>query len=180
MKKIITFLFVLAITLFISCFSKRNSKKPETQFTITGRLMETRDYCGGAVPTPELLAICNTPAGISMGKLFIKKGNFNKGKSPVIDSIVADKEGKFSIQLPAGTYCLVEDWKAKPFLLPENDEMQTVDSACYKNLYDACDYQLTVTDKNIDSVKIIFHRTCAWKKPCIEYHGPLPPVAHPH
>lgn len=143
-------------------------------------MMQTVSYCGGAQPSQEILDRCNTPVGIANGKLYIKKGTYNKDKAAVLDSITTDGNGKFSINLPAGTYCLVEDWKAKPYQLPLSDESQTVDSVCYRNLYMSCDYELTVKDKNIDSVKVIFHRTCAWNKPCISYHGPLPPSAPPH
>jgi hypothetical protein len=155
-------------------------KKQKVKFQVTGSILETRSYCGGAEPSPELLAQCNTPKGVPLAKLYVKKGDSNKEKSTVIDSIFADNEGKFLVNLPAGTYCLVEDWKTKKFVLPEGNEMQTVDSTCYRNRYNACDYQLTVTDKNIDSVKIIFHRNCSWSQPCIDYHGPLPPMAEPH
>jgi hypothetical protein len=175
-------IFLLSISLCISswiCTPRKKKVKPK--YTVTGSIMETRSYCGGAEPSPELLAICNTPHGISMGKLYVKKGSFNKERADILDSICADKNGNFSINLPSGTYCLVEDWKAIPFDLPLNSEIQTVDSLCYRNSYDACDYQLTVSDKNIDSVKVVFHRTCAWNKPCIQYHGPLPPAAeHRH
>jgi hypothetical protein len=173
-------IFLLSMALCVSSWMCPKKKKEKQKFQITGSIMETRSYCGGAVPSAELLAQCNTPMGVAYGKLYVKKGNSNKEKSAVMDSIVADKSGKFIINLPAGTYCLVEDWKSQKFTLPDNTEIQTVDSTCYRNRYNTCDYQLTVADKNIDSVKVVFHRNCAWSQPCINYHGPLPPAAQPN
>ncbi len=181
MRKFSFLIFILCASLCItSWMGTAKKKKGKKTFTVTGTIMQTTSYCGGAQPSPDMLARCNTPMGIPNGKLFVKKGTMNKERASLIDSIRADANGKFSIQLPAGNYCLVEDWKAKPFDLPLNNEFQTVDSICYRNMYDACDYELNITDKNIDSVKIVFHRSCFYNRPCISYHGPLPPMAVPH
>jgi len=181
MKTFAYSIFLLSISLCISSWMCSPKKKKEKQkFQVTGSIMEMRTYCGGAQPSPEMMESINKPAPIPFGKVFVKKGTENKEKSEVIATIVADSIGNFSISLPAGTYCLVEEWKTKKFVLPENNEFQTVDSTCYRNLYNTGDYQLTISDKNIDGVKVIYHRHCPWGQPCISYHGPLPPMAQPN
>jgi len=180
MKKFALFIFLLSLSLCISSWVCSPKKKKEKQkFQVTGSIMETKSYCGGAQPSPEIMANLNKPSPIPFAKLFVKKGTENKEKAEVIEIITADSIGNFSISLPAGNYCVVEEWKTKKFELPENTEFQTVDSACYRNLYNNCDYQLLITDKNIDNIKIVFHRNCPWGQPCISYHGPLPPMAQP-
>ena len=149
-------------------------QKLKTTFQVTGSIMQTVSYCGGAQPTQAMLDSFNTPKGIAFGKLFVKLGGMNKEEVKIIDSIVADANGNFSIYLPAGNYCLVEEWKSKPFILPLNNANQTVDSICYKKLYNTCDFELRIASKNINNVKVVFHRTCFFNKPCISYHGPLP------
>src|SRR5258708_9979056 len=62
-------------------------------------------------------------------------GLMNKESAMIIDTIHADATGDFSIDLPAGNYCLVEEWKSKPFNLPLKKADQTTDSACLRNLY---------------------------------------------
>jgi hypothetical protein len=174
------FLLLAALICFSSLMCASTKKISKAKFHVTGSIMETRSYCGGAQPTQEMLERYKIPTGIPFGKLFVKQGTMNNENAESIDTINADVNGNFSINLPAGNYCLVEEWKSKPFHLPLNNKNQTVDTACYRNLYNTCDYELNVADTNIDSIKIIFHRTCFYNQPCISYHGPLPPTTQPH
>jgi hypothetical protein len=97
--------------------------------------MQTVSYCGGAQPTRAILDSCNTPHGISFGKLFVKKGSTNDESPIIIDSIIADVSGNFSTSLEPGNYCLVEEWKSKHFHIPLKTDNQKVDSACFRNLF---------------------------------------------
>lgn len=168
---------------FSLCFSSLMcvtiKQKAVTKFKITGFVMQTESYCGGAPLTRKILDSFNTPRAIPFKKLFIKVGITNKEETTFIDSVISDENGKFSADLPKGNYCVVEEWKSKPFQLPLKKENETLDSACFQNLYNSCDYQLNISDKNIDNIKIIFHRPCFYNQPCISYHGPLPPRQRP-
>lgn len=180
MRTFASSILLLSMALCVSSWIIPPKKKKGVQkFQITGTILETRSYCGGAAPPPGMLAQLATPTPIPLGKLFVKKGETNIENAPIIATIVADTSGKFSISLPAGTYCLVEEWKSKKLVMPANDQYQTVDTTCYRKLYNAADYQLVVSNKNVGDVKIIFHRSCPWNQPCINYNGPLPPMAHP-
>jgi hypothetical protein len=169
------------ITCSVSSLMCTTSKQGvKTKFQVSGSIMQTVSYCGGAQPSQEILDSCNTPKGIPFEKLFVKRGLQNGENSTIVDTILANAAGNFSIDLPAGNYCLVEEWKSKSYQLPLKSKDQTIDSACYKNLYNTCDFQLSVTNKNIENIKILFHRKCVFNQPCISYHGPLPPVAPSH
>ncbi len=159
-----------------SCVAS-SKKTGVAKFTVTGQLLETQSYCGGAAPTPDIIERGRTPHPVPNKKYYVKKGNGN-GNGKVIDSIVSDGAGNFRIDLEAGTYCLVEHWKKMPYVVPSNSKYVTYDTACYRKLYSTCDYVLEVS-KNLDKVTIVSHRSCAWNQPCRQYDGPLPPSAPP-
>jgi len=168
-----------AVFTFSSWVCKTGDKKVKPKFMVAGSVMQTVSYCGGAKPTQEILDSCNTPKGIPFAKLFVKWGLVNTEGASIIRSISTDAHGNFSTYLPPGNYCLVEKWKTKPFHLPANNVNQTIDSACFRNLYSSADFVLKIKDKNIRDVKIIFHRTCSFNQPCITFHGSLPPKQMP-
>jgi hypothetical protein len=170
----------LAVAAFISSSWIGTANQHRKQkFLVTGSIRQTVSYCGGAEPTQQILDSCNTPRAVPYAKLFVKLGKTNVGRAAVIETIKADAKGNFSVRLPPGSYCLVEEWKSKPFKLPAISANKTVDSACLRNLYNTCDYELKITKKNISHVEIIFHRTCSYNQPCISYRGPLPPKQSP-
>jgi hypothetical protein len=178
MRKLSSTILLLMIACSVSSLMCTTSKQNvKTKFQVSGSIMQTVSYCGGAQPSKEILDSCNTPRGVPFGKLFVKEGSKNGESSKIVDTIVANANGNFSISLPAGDYCLVEEWKSKPYKLPLKTKDQTVDSACYKNLYNTCDFQLNITNKDVENIKILFHRKCLFNQPCVSFHGPLPPVA---
>jgi hypothetical protein len=176
MKKFLfLFFFISSAVIISSWMCPTANHKGKRKFLVSGSIMQTISYCGGAQPPQRLLDSMNVPKGIPYGKLFVKLKGGHKEGSLIIHTIKADTNGNFSIYLPAGNYCLVEEWKTKPFKLPLNNVNETVDSTCFKNLYNTCDYELNVTDKNVRHLKIIFHRPCYNNQPCISYHGALRP-----
>jgi len=175
MRKLLYAISLIGAALIISSWMRITAnQRAELKFQVSGSIMQTVSYCGGAPPPQRILDSFNTPKRIPFGKLFVKSGVTNMEGAPIIDTINADVKGNFSIYLPAGNYCIVEEWKSKLFKLPLNNANQTVDSTCFRRLYNACDFKLNITDENIDNVKIVFHRTCPNNQPCISYRGPLP------
>lgn len=175
MKKSLYSIFLASAAFVIfswTCIA--SNKKIKHKLLVAGSIMQTVSYCGGASPSQKILDSCNTPKGIPFGKLFIKSGLTNIEGAPIIHEIKADSNGNFSIYLAAGNYCLLEEWKSKPFKLPLNSTNETVDSACFRKLYHAADFNLKVSNKSIRHIKFIFHRTCPYNQPCISYHRPLP------
>jgi hypothetical protein len=154
----------------------KKKKKAPKKFTVTGTIKEVRDYCGGAAPGPEQLN--RKPYPVAGIKLYIRKGIENSATETIVDSIVSGADGKFTVELPAGQYCLVEAWKKPPVTVPQNNPNMTWDSACYVSMYKKCDYGLYV-NSNKQLVEIVIPRHCAWTQPCGSYNGPLPPSAPP-
>lgn len=169
---------VLALSMMACAFS-RSPRKPAvalTDFTISGAVLETSDYCGGAAPSPDQLH--PTPLGKQGVKLYIRPGKTNNWKTGLVDSIVSGLNGVFSISLPPGDYCIVEASKKGMPVVPENNPFSQWDSACYMENYQQCDYSLNVSG-NMENVKIVLTRHCLWTTPCMSYNGPLPPSAPP-
>src|SRR5664279_3153585 len=181
MRKLSSTILLLMITCSVSSLMCATSKQHvKIKFQVSGSIMQTISYCGGAQPTKSMLDSFNTPRVIPFGRLFVKEGLTNGESSKIIDTIISKADGTFSIDLPPGNYCLVGEWKSMSYKLPLKNKDQTIDSTCYKNLYNTCDFQVSVTNKNIENIKIIFHRKCVFNQPCVSYHGPLPPVAPVH
>ncbi len=180
MKKFLHLIFLLCIILAVSAWKyKPKLHKASRKFTVSGTIMQTVSYCGGAAPSRQIQDSSNTPHAIPYAKLFVKSGSSNKQDGRIIQTINADQEGNFKISLPAGKYCMLEEWKAGTFKLPSNDNNHKVDSACYRDLYNSCDFEILVAHKNIHQLKIVFHRTCSYNQPCVSYRGPLPPKSAP-
>jgi hypothetical protein len=165
---------------FSSLMCATSKQKGKIKFHVAGSIMQTASYCGGAQPSQEILDSFNTPRGIPFEKLFIKEGLTNGESSNIVDTVIANANGNFSIDLPRGNYCFVEEWKSGAFKLPLKSKDQTIDSSCYKNLYNTCDFQLNIENKDVENIKIIFHRKCSFNQPCIPFHGSLPPIAPSH
>ncbi len=173
------FLFsIVAIVMSWKCTPL--NKIPNIKYHVSGTIMQTQSYCGGAQPTKEILDKLNTATGIANTRLFIRKNAVNSVDIEIVDSIISDTNGNFSIDLAPGTYCLVESWKAKRFSPPSDNQNQKIDTVCLKNLYNLCDYELKISDKNIENLKIVFHRNCINNQPCITYSGPVPPKIKKH
>ena len=73
---------------------------------ISGRVLQTSSYCGGAAPPPELLQELATPKPLANKTLYIKNGTANSN-SPSLP-FTSDSEGRFTLALSAGAYCIVE------------------------------------------------------------------------
>jgi hypothetical protein len=166
----------LTLLICLSCFSFSGKKKNRT-FNFAGTVYEVHPYCGGAVPSETQLH--PEPVPVAGMKLYLRKSGVNNPALPVIDSILTDSNGNFSIRLAPGNYCLVEAAKKGELHVPENDQYHDWDSACYRKNYQRCDYAFQLK-ANSTGNKITFDRHCPWSQPCCSYHGPLPPSAHPH
>lgn len=169
-SKLNTAILLILITVQISC-AQRKSK----YYTVTGTVTTTQSYCGGARPTDEMLAQLKMPKPDAGRLLFIKSGKENVEAITAIKSFTTDSLGNFKIKLKKGTYCIIEAYKSKSFVTQKNDSVSKWDSKCLFENYSQCDYQFTVTNKNIDNVNINFFKPCPWAKPCLQYSGPMPP-----
>lgn len=169
--------FILLVCLLIVNFSCAQRK--QKYYYVSGTVTKTTSYCGGAAPSQEMLSELAKPRPVAGKQLFIKSGNENSKNSAVIQSVVTDSLGHFQIKLKNGTYCIVEEYKSKAIVIPNNDENSIWDVKCLQGEYAKCDYRILVENKNVSDININFHVPCIWSKPCLQYNGPLPPSAPP-
>lgn len=170
------FTFLLCALALLSCRSSKEKNPVTKSFTLSGKIQWQQHYCGGARPEPGMENPQTIPANGQ--KLYVRKGNLNSPTTTVVDSVIADAEGNFSITLPQGIYCFIEGWKKPLYKDPVSDRYNKYDTACYKNQYMQCDYSLGLS-ANTSNVNIILDRPCNWNRPCVQYSGPLPPAAPP-
>lgn len=157
-----------------SAFSAK--KRAAKLVSIQGQITQTADYCGGAQPSEEMLAEMARPKPLPNKEIVIKIGPKNKVGNAVYKKIVTDQNGKFIVRLQSNmVYCFIEDWKAKPFKVPQNTEFVTWDAACLYERYLLADYVLKVQNKENALVQINFHKPCFYNPYCGTYSGPLPP-----
>jgi hypothetical protein len=147
-------------------------------FEVSGYLMATSSYCGGAAPSQEILNAYYTPHGWQGQTLIVRRGAVNQPGKPLVQRAVTDAEGKFVFHLPAGQYCIALSEKELPRRAAfYNIVNQPVDKACDDRWLQTCELTFEVVDKGIDSLKISIHQACfvSSHSPCVHYSGPLPP-----
>src|SRR5262245_48101077 len=66
-------------------------------------------YCGGAAPTPDILAAARRPRPIT-GRFLVRRGRRNSVAAPVA-TLQTDATGTGTVALPPGTYCIVSESK---------------------------------------------------------------------
>jgi hypothetical protein len=165
--KVCCFIAFIAITTSFKCARKL--------YIITGVVTSTKTYCGGAAPSNDILQQYRTPQPIGGKLLYIKKGAENKKKAKIIGKFKSNADGTFTVKLPAGTYCIVEESKAQEFKAPADNKEHEWNKQCLLEAWAQCDYQLVVTNKNISEVKINYHTDCFYSMPCCKYKGAFPP-----
>lgn len=151
---------------------------PGPLFEVSGYLMGTSSYCGGAAPSQEILKAYSTPHGWPGQTLIVRRGTVNQPGKPLVQRAVTDAGGKFVFHLPAGQYCLAFGEKEVPRPASfYNIANQPVDKACDDRWLQTCELTFEVVDKGIDSLQISIHRPCfvTSHSPCVHYAGPMPP-----
>jgi hypothetical protein len=157
------------------------TKKTKTKWVLVhGMVTQTADYCGGAMPSDEMLEQLKSPKPLADKELFIQIGVRNKpsrkGQNTFYKKVMTDKNGAFTVKLKSGlTYCFIEDWKAKPFKVPNNTPFVVWDAACLYEKYSNADYVLKLNQKSNQPIQINFHKPCFFSPYCGTYSGPLPP-----
>jgi hypothetical protein len=183
MNMFFRFFFQVTLTLFIleplgSCSQKAATSKP-AEFKVSGTVTQTHAYCGGARPPKELLDNLTKPSPFPGKKIFIRSGTENSLDKPVIREIIADTAGKFSILLPAGTYCIIQEEQVKSldtdFFRKKLTSYHKLDEECLKQWWGKClmTFEIGTSDKT--GMNINFHFPCFTNGvPCVTYTGPLP------
>ena len=145
-------------------------------YKVRGSITQTNSYCGGAY-MPDQIELAKKPVPYPSKTIYVKESDKNSMRLNVIKEFTSDKDGNFEVDLPSGTYCLLEEYKSKRASIPRNDKYTTWDSACIINHWKTCDYVLTVWNENVKNLVINYHHDCSYSQPCQIYKGPLPPSA---
>lgn len=155
-----------------------------SKYKVSGLVVRVGAYCSGARPSKEVLNNIKQPKPYSNKKLFVKKGKENNFKKKAILEVTTDSFGKFSFSLPAGEYCIVDDYKydKKNYkALLEEYKVETrhfsvISETCLDEWFRTPELVFSVVGKDLDSLTITYHDKCSWNKiPCVTYRGPLPP-----
>ncbi len=148
--------------------------------TLSGVVTETREYCGGANPSDEILEALRRPQPVAHHKLYVRRGSKNALANPILLEFTTDADGKFRIELPEGEYCLIEEGKKGALKIPDFTEenrklAQTAPLAmpykltspnCLTDWWRACDKVLRVGKQPATGIQVEFHRGC--RPPCVE------------
>jgi hypothetical protein len=157
----------------------KDKKNGTLKFIVSGKVTQISSYCGGAQPSPEILAGYEAPSPYAGKTFYIRKGKINTTKQPVILSFKADANGKFSIELPPGTYSIIQEPQIKK-INPNEYNIEgsiSADADCLKKWWEKPYYILEIKEKNITGLHFEFHHPCFISAdiPCLQYIGPLPP-----
>lgn len=160
---------------------KKAKRKPAPvlqTFALTGKILIVESYCGGAAPSRDLLETIRKPKPCLEKHFFLKKGDANSAKNPVIDVINVDSTGSFSMQLKQGTYCILQDFQTKPLQLENYKTGNNYDyqgDDCMRKYWADC-YQTIELKENINDFIITVYKKCFGDgNPCMIYTGPMPP-----
>ena len=151
------------------------ARKAAGKRTVSGKVVETSDYCGGAAPTEEILAALRQEKPFPNKELFVRAGAVNETSRPILQKFASDAQGNFTISLLPGDYCVVEGDKKDRLKVSEsakgNQKEAASQAACLEKWRRTCDKTLKVGKQNLRGVVIKFHHAC--NPPCAT-SGPPP------
>ena len=159
-------------------FSHKRPVKSFKAYTISGKVTQVFPYCGGAMPTDEILKGLKTPTAFANKKFYLRSGKVNNTKSKIIKSFTTDSSGRFSFRLPVGTYSIIlEEQVTKIKAEDYKKQSQSVDKQCLDEWWAKPYYLLVVKNADIHDLNFSFTHRCFINSdiPCIIYHGPPAP-----
>lgn len=180
-------LALLPALLFMNCKTSDTKGNPTItdskgkMQTVSGKVMLTKSYCGGAAPSHEMLEEMRQPHPYSGLKLIFKNGNENTLRPKMTFETTTKADGTYEIEIPSGTWCILHPWQADESELNHyrnlnSPEMQ-VDVDCLESNWHACLRIVEIFDAPLESVDFEFHESCFHPIgiPCLNYSGPMPP-----
>lgn len=197
MNKFIIFLFLICISFSGFSQTRKNRKvvkkavkttiksqeklKPTSTVLITGKITETRQYCGGAPPPQSMLDEYNTPKPVANYKLYIRQ-NINDISTPAYKEIITDSLGNFTVFLEYGSYSVVDSRKKDKQTYLDlvakykkaTNVTGSIDENCLKTHFRESDFRIDVMPDS-KTVEHNYFRTCNYSgAPCVEFTGPMP------
>ena len=168
----------------VSSASADPAGKTAAHTSISGKVVQTSTYCGGAAPTEEILESLRKEKPFPNKALVVRAGSANHLKSPVLREFTADAEGNFKVSLPPGEYCILDAAKkdklstsdhakdaAKVLGPPSPTEPDRVDENCLRAWWQSCDITVKLGKRSLRNILIKFHQGCY--PPCVTGY-PIP------
>lgn len=158
-------------------FNTNNLSKQSKKITISGKVLQTFNYCGGAKPIQAVLDNLAKPKAYPNKTFYIIKGDLNTINSILIDSFVTQKDGSFSSKLAPGIYSIIVEEQLKPIDANKyQTKNQKVNEQCLKDWWKKPYYILNVKRTNISNLNFTINHRCflSIDIPCISYIGPYP------
>ena len=159
---------------------RSQTKTPQMKYvTVEGYLTSSSQYCGGMPPSEEEERELHTPKAYYT-KLYIRKGNKNSTKKPILDSTVTDSKGHFKFMLPPGEYVIIMPYQKDKKILSTLHKLKSkdikVNNLCLKYWWKGGLFKVSVRDSSIKGLDYNFHNRCfvPYPFPCISYYGPYP------
>lgn len=137
--------------------------------TISGEVSKSwgyRIYGGVYWPLPK--EPLRTPYPYEGKVFYVRKGNTNNIKKPIVLSFTVSYSGTFSFELPKGTYSIIQEEQVKPINLTDYSFPYGLqaDTICLKGWWQEPYYILEVKDKDISKLSFRFHSECAFETDC--------------
>jgi len=175
-----TFLVVLFVA---GAGCKRPVALQSNAVVITGTVLETQSYCGGAAPSEERLAQMRTPRPLAGKTIYVKAGSVNDTEAPVLAEVTSDERGEFSLSLEPGLYVLVDekrvDRASYDYMLTnfaeKSENYDPVDKRCLDNWIAQANLVFEVRAVENEPISVTFNKPCTWNSfPCVTYIGERP------
>lgn len=167
---------LIFVVLLCWCRTVDAKKKSNTTW-VHIKVTQTSDYCGGAVPSEEMISRLKTPTPLKQKTIYIRAGSTTSAEIKTIQVVKSDSNGMIHVALKGGrVYHLVEEWKAKPFIEPQNTENTIWDIPCLRKAYATPDLVIDLRKSRIPLKRSVnYHKPCFFRPYCGNYSGPLPP-----
>lgn len=170
------FIFLFWVLFQNSMIAQSKSKKT---YKVSGQVTQSFNYCGGARPSEEMLNNLTKSTPYVAKVFYVKKGKENSLKNAVILKFVIDSAGKFSFNLPAGVYSIIQAEQLQKINYKTLSKISNVtfDKLCLEKWWKQPYHQFELTDKEITGLKFHFNHACFVNSdmPCLQYVGPMPP-----
>jgi hypothetical protein len=149
------YLFSALFLCFISSFVAQ-------KFNVQLKFVFKQPYCGGAKPSPEILAEAEKERPLDKHTFYVYK------KNKCIDSIKTDDNGIVNLNFKAGSYTLLESWKH--FKKSPDGPITSYDKKCLKKAWCTPNYKIiikTEKDFKLNLCQEVIKGTCFYKFPCL-------------
>jgi hypothetical protein len=150
------------------------------KYEVHGYVETLGSYCGGAAPSREMMEEMSKPKPSVGTKIYFRKGKVNDLSQPIVDSLVVDDQGNYSINLPNGDFVMllpemrdssaIKSWRAK------ESKIRVASEECLKDWFRKGIIAINVMDGSLNVANITLEKPCMLPlgSVCLRWDGPRP------